>query len=841
MSSLTLRCAIVLFAAVGGLTGCGGCGGDDEPGDPDGAGPDSQEVDASEIDADLTDADLTDAPVDAPPTVGTVQCPTTVPTPADGACDVTAGSGTAVLVRGNVLVHTGVYLDGAVLYDGDTITCVGCDCAAAATAANATVVSCGDNVVSPGLVNAHDHLNYNNQWPLASTQPGGTRYQHRHDWRGGVPTPSNQHGTGATSAGMRWNELRHLMSGTTSIAASTRATAGMRNLDELESRDLALGFKPVIYEVFALGDGNETFRANCTWNYVWSEFQASLFNGVVTHTAEGINNYAHEEFRCQSTSFGGGRDYTEKNVGHIHGVGLQAVDYYNMARDRSKLVWSPRSNVSLYGNTAQAPIFHRMGGTIALGTDWTYSGSATLVREMACIAELNPAAYGGYFPDEDIWLMATRNGALATGTADLIGDLKTGMVADLAVYAAAPGQLHRAVIDATTDDVALVVRDGDVIFGEADVVAALDAGGTCETLDVCGQSRRVCAMREFGVTYASIATTVSGGTAAYPAVFCATPPMEPTCIPSRPGTGGYSAPAAGDMDGDGVPDASDNCPTMFNPVRPIDNNVQPDDDGDGLGDMCDPTPLRASVDGDAIANELDNCPFDANMNQADADMDGKGDSCDACPMRANPISVCSPDPTTIVEIQNGSVAVNTSVYVEDVVVTAIESNGFMAQDPTVTSGMYAGIHVFTGGAPGVSLGDRVAVAGTVVEYFMNTEIDSALVLSRTAGAPLAPIPLTVAVAATEPYEGTLVTLTDVTKVDYPYACSADNAACMDARLFELNDAIIAWDRFYADGQASWTSEAAAAAADMTPTVTGVMFYRFDRRRIVPRTAADITP
>jgi hypothetical protein len=124
---------------------------------------------------------------------------------------------------------------------------------------------------------------------------------------------------------------------------------------------------------------------------------------------------------------------------------------------------------------------------------------------------------------------------------------------------------------------------------------------------------------------------------------------------------------------------------------------------------------------------------------------------------------------------------------------------------------------------------------------MNTEIDNAVVLSRTAGAPLTPISLTVAQAATEPYEGVLVTLTDVNRVDYPHSCSMDNPACTDPRLFELNDAIVAWDRFYSDGQASWTSEATAAAADMTPTVTGVMFYRFDRRRIVPRTAADITP
>jgi len=35
-----------------------------------------------------------------------------------------------------------------------------------------------------------------------------------------------------------------------------------------------------------------------------------------------------------------------------------------------------------------------------------------------------------------------------------------------------------------------------------------------------------------------------------------------------------------DQDGDGVPDASDNCPSVYNPT-------QTDTDGDGLGDACD--------------------------------------------------------------------------------------------------------------------------------------------------------------------------------------------------------------------------------------------------------------
>ena len=52
-------------------------------------------------------------------------------------------------------------------------------------------------------------------------------------------------------------------------------------------------------------------------------------------------------------------------------------------RDGTRLIWSPRSNISLYGVTAGVQIFHRLGGVIALGTDWSYSGSATVPRELA--------------------------------------------------------------------------------------------------------------------------------------------------------------------------------------------------------------------------------------------------------------------------------------------------------------------------------------------------------------------------------------------------------------------------------------------------------------------------
>jgi len=51
-----------------------------------------------------------------------------------------------------------------------------------------------------------------------------------------------------------------------------------------------------------------------------------------------------------------------------------------------------------------------------------------------------------------------------------------------------------------------------------------------------------------------------------------------------------ATPTPEDLDGDGIPDAIDNCPGD-DPTRGMANYAQTDADGDGLGDLCDPCPL----------------------------------------------------------------------------------------------------------------------------------------------------------------------------------------------------------------------------------------------------------
>ncbi len=84
-----------------------------------------------------------------------------------------------------------------------------------------------------------------------------------------------------------------------------------------------------------------------------------------------------------------------------------------------------------------------------------------------------------------------------------------------------------------------------------------------------------------------------------------------------------------DADGDGVGDASDNCPN-------VPNADQLDDDGDGLGNVCDPFPenprndlAQCELDRDEALKELDACL--ANPGFADGDGDGEHDVTDRCP------------------------------------------------------------------------------------------------------------------------------------------------------------------------------------------------------------------
>ncbi len=546
---------------------------------------DNLDRDCDEFDDGLTNGSCEDVEE------GTEVVCSTPPPLASGVCEVESG-GAKTLIVGTVLTPGRIYRGGQLLVDDQgAIACVGCNCAT--LAAGATVVRCPQGVISPGLINTHEHISFAQNDPYNDT---GERYEHRHHWRRG----SNGHtqivaSGGATPSQTSWGELRHLMGGTTSMTGAGSAVGLVRNLDR-NSRQEGLNQPLVEMDTFPLGDtGGQLLTSGCGYPDITTAVEIAFEDAFLCHVAEGIDDAARNEFFCLSSSAAGGQDLVQPQSAFVHLVGLTAADYAEMVIDSTKLIWSPRSNIALYGDTAGVTAAARSGVTIALGTDWIVSGSMNLLRELQCADSFSQTYLGSFFTDEELWEMVTRNAATVTATDDVIGSLETGRVADIAVFDESSNADYRAVIDAGPADVVLVMRGGKVLYGDAPVVSTLRAGATCDPLDVCGTAKEVCLLDEIGQDLLSLESTVTG---IYPAFVCGDPTDEPSCTPMRgtsvDGSTVYTGlPSPADPDGDGIEEA-DNCPTVFNPVRPLDGGFQADSDADGVGDACDECPTTVS-------------------------------------------------------------------------------------------------------------------------------------------------------------------------------------------------------------------------------------------------------
>ncbi|XXY44739.1 lamin tail domain-containing protein [Sorangium sp. So ce269] len=758
-----------------------------------------------------------------------------------GTCQVVPGAG-ATLIRGDVLAPGAVYRGGRVLVDErGAIACVGCDC----EAAGATEITCPTGVVSPALINTHDHITFTQNSPYTPTEE---RYEHRHDWRTGngnhteIDTPGS-----ASQAQVRWGELRFLMGGATSIVGAGSATGLLRNLDRADQE--GLGQTPVAFDTFPLRDssGRELVSGCGYSNDMVTREEIEGEDAYCPHVAEGIEASARNEFVCLQAE---PNDVLQPQSAYIHGIGLTAPDYAAMAAKGTGLIWSPRSNITLYGDTAVVTAAARLGVQIALGTDWIATGSMNLLRELQCAASLNETYYDGFFSDEELWMMVTGNAAAVTATDDAIGALSTGKVGDIAIFNGAQRAPHRAIVAAEPQDVVLVMRGGKVLYGDAAVVSAVRGAEVCDELDVCGVAKQVCLEDEIGVRLEALEREAGE---IYPAFFCGEPEREPLCAPSRAATAPVNAsvngstvytgePTDADLDGDGIANGADDCPSVFNPIRPLDDGAQADFDGDGDGDACDACPLDAGStlcsapnpndsDNDGVPNGADNCPGLQNRDQADMDRDGKGDPCDLCPAQANPgTQGCT---VSIYDIKDGTVAEGATVALENALVTGRFASGFFVQvkpgDPGYAGPAHSGVYVFSPENTVVA-GDRVRITSAVVAgFFGQIQLGSAVVEVIASLGEAAPPPERVAPA-------------DI-------ATGGPRAAELEGVLVEVEDVkVIGLDVMYNEfivtgdlrvNDLLYLAAPFPAVGDNFAAIRGILNHRNDNSKIEPRGAEDL--
>jgi 5-methylthioadenosine/S-adenosylhomocysteine deaminase len=379
-----------------------------------------------------------------------------------------------------------VFPTGAVYIDGQTIVAVQ-DSAAPPPPdfAGATTVST-PGIIFPGLIELHNHLSYNvlTMWQVPRKFSDRSRWQDNADYRRRVTGPM---GTIAKSTDphllaslVRYVETKCLLAGVTSSQGISLQSEHLNSYYRSAMR--------VVEDPTEHGFPRAATHIPDIEASEWSQFKRILGRAscLLLHLSEGLDDNARSAFLALQNSQG---DWAISSaLAGIHCAGLLPEDFAVLGQRGGSMVWSPLSNLLLYGGTANIAAAKSAGVPIGLGSDWSPTGSKNLLHELKIIKVANEVGGLG-LTDRELVSMVTRTPASIVKWGGLVGSLEPGKRADLIVIdAPLDADVYAGLIAARETAVQLVVIDGRAVVGEPALMSLLGAKG--EALNV-GEKPRI--------------------------------------------------------------------------------------------------------------------------------------------------------------------------------------------------------------------------------------------------------------------------------------------------------------------------------------------------------------
>ena len=338
-----------------------------------------------------------------------------------------------------------------------------------------------DGTIYPGLIDLHNHVHYNHipLWDFEvhlsdsqKSEEGGytNRYQWGNNWDYGPSITwmktniQSSYRWDMASEQMKYAEVQAVSGGVTAMQGSP--SSGTQAWDSILSRNV---------ELYNFGQDGISTCAVCgaadddyTGSHLISQSEAGTLNAWFVHLSEGVDQSSKDEF---DALWNKGLIMDETIV--IHGTALDSSQFTQMASVNSELVWSPLSNLLLYGDTTDVVAAHQAGVSISISPDWGPSGSKNNLHELKVADMWNSNNLNGYFSNYQLVEMVTSNPADATGWAPFVGRIKADLYADLVVIDTFHEDPYRNLIEAIDADVALTVVQGKAVFGDVDIMQQL--------------------------------------------------------------------------------------------------------------------------------------------------------------------------------------------------------------------------------------------------------------------------------------------------------------------------------------------------------------------------------
>lgn len=310
-------------------------------------------------------------------------------------------------------------------------------------------------VLSPALVNAHDHLDLSTFPALA---PG--THANAYEWSAALEAAPDERVKAALGMPLAdrlfLGGLRNLLAGASAVA---HHGAFHRSLARPDFPVRALARYQFAHAPGLVPSLRRTYRT--------TDRRLPWF----VHVGEGTDERSRGEIDVLVRE-----NVLRQNTVMIHAIALPAEKLPTVAEAHASVVWCPEANRRLYGATADVRALLAAGVRVGLGSD----SPATGVRD--ALSNLAAARAEGALPDSDLLVMA------AAGSAEVArlpsGAVRPGGLADLIVAETAERLLsgERTALD-------LVLVGGEPRFGDDEWMARLDPKS--RPLSVDGQPRRI--------------------------------------------------------------------------------------------------------------------------------------------------------------------------------------------------------------------------------------------------------------------------------------------------------------------------------------------------------------
>jgi cytosine/adenosine deaminase-related metal-dependent hydrolase len=339
-------------------------------------------------------------------------------------------------------------------------------------------------VIYPGLIDLHNHIAYN-CLPLwiapGRAEPWTARDQwpDHPDYKPSISLPTTALCRADGKAVLKYVETKAVVGGVTAIQGSAKVKRPFEGwmVRNVEHETFRTGERTVNQSVRELSSEEQFADAR---RHLFEEGHAFLY-----HLAEGSDPELVEEYEAV-------RDHdclAPRFVG-IHSTALREPEFRDWQPRGGSIVWSPFSNLWLYGQTTDVLAARDAGMRICLGADWSPSGSKNLLGELKVADLHNRRTLDGAFTAEELCRMATSNPAEALGWEGQLGRLKPGLRGDFVALSDREDDPYDNLVRAVERDVELVAINGYPMYGRGRLMKAAAAVNP-EPLRVGGSRRWV--------------------------------------------------------------------------------------------------------------------------------------------------------------------------------------------------------------------------------------------------------------------------------------------------------------------------------------------------------------